>query len=65
MTAVIKDNKGKNGNSFRESRTDKVASGGEVKAEPRKTMKGTERNEVIYLSLLPFLCARIQVFCMV
>jgi hypothetical protein len=59
MTAVIKDNKGKNGNSSRETRTDEAASGGEVKAEPRKTMKGIERNDDIFLFLLPFLCADI------
>jgi len=35
----------------------KAASSGEVSAQPRKTIKGEERNDVIYLSLLPFLCA--------
>jgi hypothetical protein len=57
MAAVIKDNKGKKGNSCQESRTDEVVSGGEVLSQPRKTIKGAERNDVIYLSLLPFLCA--------
>lgn len=56
MTAVIKDNKGKKGNSSQESRTDEAASGGEVPAQPKKTIKGAERNDFIYLSLLPFRC---------
>ena len=57
MTAVIKDNKSKEGNSSQESRRDEVVSGGEVLARPRKTIKGAERNGFIYMSLLHFLCA--------
>jgi len=57
MTPVIKYNKGKNGNSSQEPRTDEAASGSEVPAQPTKTIKGAERNDVIYPSLLQFLCA--------
>jgi len=55
MAAVINDNKSKNGNSSQKSRTDEAASGGEVPAQPRKKIKGVERKDVIYVSLLPFL----------
>ena len=57
MTAVMKGNKDKKGNSPQESRTDESASGGEVPAQQRKTTNGAERNDFIYLSLRPFLCA--------
>ena len=36
MTAVIKDNKGKNGNSSHESGTNEAVSGGEVTGQPKK-----------------------------